>query len=383
LRSAYDFQNRTRTLLRHGSKSGSASLWGYNLRPALSLDTRRQPSETPAIVPATSEIRVDRYSIFDGNAPAAAAPAPAKDPVGAPTANQLARSPSENHQRSLPAMAERDLQAALQLLAERAQYITGASGAMIALLENGHVICRASAGPAALQVGTQLQVEAGLTGESLRQKQLLHCDDAEQDPRVNREGCRALGVRSVMAMPLLRDGEVAGVFELLAARPQAFEERDAKALQRLSELALIALEHAEAARHTLHGAAARNEEWLPSQVAATVATPAAGEANPATQPVPQPPAESQPAPSGRLASTRQCKACGFPVSPERTLCLDCEAAQTREEDSALAAPTAAADFLSQLSAPLRKESWFERNMYTIGTIVVAALTVLALWLKFH
>jgi GAF domain-containing protein len=321
---------------------------------------------------------MDHYSIFDGNAPA-----PAKDSAEAPALSQPSPSPPENQQKSLAEMADKDLQAALQLLVERARYIAGASGAMIALLENGHVICCASAGPAAFPAGTQLQVEAGLTGESLRQKQLLCCHDAEQDPRVNREGCRALGVRSVMAMPLVRDAQVVGVFELLADRPQAFEERDAVALARLSQLVLTALDHAEATRHALDGALASNEERLRSQVAATDASPAAREVNPATQPIPEAPAELQAASSGRLASTRKCEACGFPISPERTVCLDCEAARAREEDSALSAPVTAADFLSQLSASVREESWFERNLYTVGTVVVAALTVLALWLKFH
>jgi hypothetical protein len=36
-----------------------------------------------------------------------------------------------------------------------------------------------------------------------------------------------------------------------------------------------------------------------------------------------------------------------------------------------------------LSAPVREQNWLERNLYTIGTIIVAALTVLALWVKFR
>src|SRR5208337_2598103 len=103
----------------------------------------------------------------------------------------------------------------------------------------------------------------------------------------------------------------------------------------------------------------------------------------ATQPVPQPltKAATQAASSGRPAGTKQCEVCGFPVSPERTLCLDCEAA--REKGPGESAPAEAADFLSPSGALIREESWFERNLYTIGTIVVAALTVLALWLKFR
>ena len=323
---------------------------------------------------------MDRYSIFDSNTSTAAAPTPAKDSVESLSTGQPLPSAPGDPRKSLTAMADRDLQATLQLLAERAEYIAGASGAMIALLENGQVICRASAGPAALPLGTQLQVEAGLTGESLRQKQILRCDDAEQDPRVNRQGCRALGVRSVMAMPLVRAGDVAGVFELLAGRPQAFEERDEAALARLSELVITALDHAEATRHALDGAVATSEERLRSQFE-TEAIPPASEAV-STSPQPLIPAATQSQPSGKLATTKLCESCGFPVSPERTVCLDCEA-RVREEGSALSAPARAADFLSQLSAPAREQGWFDRHLYTVGTVVVAALTVLALWLKFH
>src|SRR4029077_5345222 len=130
----------------------------------------------------------------------------------------------------------RDLEAALQLLAERAQYITGASGAALALRVGTVVICRASAGPSAPEMGAEVQVKSGLTGESVRTRRVLRCDDAETDLRVNRESCRALGIKSVMVVPLIREQDVIGVFELLADRPFAFEERDITALERLAEM---------------------------------------------------------------------------------------------------------------------------------------------------
>ena len=49
---------------------------------------------------------------------------------GAPIPTEF---PGEDGGRSLAEVAQRDLDAALQLLADRAQYITGASGAAIAL----------------------------------------------------------------------------------------------------------------------------------------------------------------------------------------------------------------------------------------------------------
>ena len=62
------------------------------------------------------------------------------------------RFPADDSGKSLTEMAQRDLDAALQLLAERAQYITGASGAAIALLDEDEMICRASTGPSAPEV---------------------------------------------------------------------------------------------------------------------------------------------------------------------------------------------------------------------------------------
>ena len=47
-------------------------------------------------------------------------------------AREALRFPGEDGGKSLTEMARRDLDATLQLLAERAQYITGASGAAIA-----------------------------------------------------------------------------------------------------------------------------------------------------------------------------------------------------------------------------------------------------------
>jgi len=135
-------------------------------------------------------------------------------------------------------MAQRDLDAALQLLAARAQFITGASGAAIALRRQGmnDMLCRASAGSNAPELGALLSTEFGLSGESVRTKQLLRCDDAERDARVNREVCRRLGIASVVVMPVVHDDEVLGVFELFSGKANAFGERDLSAVQRLGEM---------------------------------------------------------------------------------------------------------------------------------------------------
>ena len=159
-----------------------------------------------------------------------------------------ARFPGEDGGRSLAEMAQRDLDAALQLLADRAQFITGASGAAIALRRRGmnDMLCRASAGSNAPELGALLSAEFGLSGESVRTRQLLRCDDAERDARVNHDVCRQLGIASVVVMPVVNDDEVLGVFELFSGKANAFGERDLSAVQRLSEMVETAVRMAEA-----------------------------------------------------------------------------------------------------------------------------------------
>ena len=158
------------------------------------------------------------------------------------------RFPGEDGGRSLADMAESDLDAALQLLADRAQYITGASGAAIALRRNGKndMLCRASAGSNAPELGALLSTEYGLSGESVRTRQPLRCDDAERDARVNREVCRQMGIASVVVMPVVNDDEVLGVFELFSGKANAFGARDVSAVQRLSEMVETAVRLAHA-----------------------------------------------------------------------------------------------------------------------------------------
>src|ERR1700685_2158566 len=140
----------------------------------------------------------------------------------------------EDNRRSLADLAQRDLDAALQLLAERAQYITEATGAAIALRRGDHndMLCRASAGSSAPELGALISMEYGLSGESVRTRQTQRCDDAEQDSRVNREGCRHLGIASVIIMPILSNDRVLGVFQLFSGQPRAFVDRDLSALRR-------------------------------------------------------------------------------------------------------------------------------------------------------
>ena len=152
-------------------------------------------------------------------------------------------------QREVEALGS-DLSQALQLLATRAQVLVRASGAAIALAatDPNFMLCRASAGPDSPPVGAKLQIGSGFSGECVRSGKLLRCDDTENDPRVDRDTCRALGLRSMLAAPIRMGQKVIGLLEVFSTKPNAFTEHDTTILQRLAGTILAALNRAARAQ---------------------------------------------------------------------------------------------------------------------------------------
>lgn len=136
------------------------------------------------------------------------------------------------------------LDAALQLIASRAQVFTRASGAAIALTEGTEMICRASAGRDAPGLGARLKIGAGFSGECIRSGRLLRCEDSEVDPRADRESCRALGIRSMIAVPVRWGDAVIGLLEVFSPEPSAFSANDDVVLLRLAEVVAAAIHRA-------------------------------------------------------------------------------------------------------------------------------------------
>jgi TonB family protein len=140
--------------------------------------------------------------------------------------------------------ADLALEIVLNEIVEQACLATRASGAALVLKRDGEWVCRASAGSNAPQLGARLNAEAGLSGACVKTRTVQRCDDAQNDPRVDIEACRILGVRSVIVLPLLHNGELAGVFEVFSTWQSAFGERDERTLEALSQRVLRNLERA-------------------------------------------------------------------------------------------------------------------------------------------
>lgn len=141
-----------------------------------------------------------------------------------------------------------DLNAALRLIGERARALTRGTSAAIALAHKGAVICRASIGSSAPALGTRLDVNAGFSGECFRTGKSLRCDDAENDPRVDVESCRRLGIRSILMAPLRSEHENVGLLAVFAAQPFSFDEGDVAVVETLAHTVLVTMRQTAAPR---------------------------------------------------------------------------------------------------------------------------------------
>ncbi|HWY57959.1 MAG TPA: TonB family protein [Terriglobales bacterium] len=130
--------------------------------------------------------------------------------------------------------ADLALDLVLNEIVEHARLATGATAAAIALARGDEIVCRATTGANAPDLGVQLNVHSGLSGACVQSKKWQRCDDTEIDPRVDAEVCRSLGVRSILVFPVVRGDELLGVFEIFSPRPNAFSDREIQTLQALS-----------------------------------------------------------------------------------------------------------------------------------------------------
>jgi len=165
----------------------------------------------------------------------------------------------------------------LQLVAERAVAITGADGLAIALAENNEIVLRAAAGAIRPDVGARIERDSAFSGACFRTAQVVHCDDTESDDRVNRDACRQLGARSMVAVPLCGRRRVIGVLEAFSSLPFGFNDSDIHNLALLAELVLAALKPEDEDRFAAS-----------AQIAATKLEPVSPAVTPSAAPVAEP-----------------------------------------------------------------------------------------------
>lgn len=124
-------------------------------------------------------------------------------------------------------------QRALDAIATEALAITRAKGAAVALPEGTAVTCRATVGTLVPPLGTEVDLENGLTGACLRTGEVVFCHDSQIDSRVERAD---QSIRSILIAPVKRDGVAIGVLAVVSGLVRAFGEADEIALRALATL---------------------------------------------------------------------------------------------------------------------------------------------------
>jgi WD40 repeat protein len=145
--------------------------------------------------------------------------------------------------RPIPAASYKPvgLEPSLPVIADRVRKLTGASGVAVALGTQNGMECRVVSGDAPA-VGTRLRPDEGLSGYSMRTGTIVHSDDLRLDSRVNPAKTATSEIRSVMIVPLVAYGEIAGLLAAFSFRPNAFHDQDLLQAVYFSDLINCAIE---------------------------------------------------------------------------------------------------------------------------------------------
>ncbi|MBW4649484.1 MAG: PAS domain S-box protein [Kastovskya adunca ATA6-11-RM4] len=142
------------------------------------------------------------------------------------------------------AILDLDLNALMNLIVERTQNLTKANGAVLELVEGDEMVYRAASGTACEHVGLRLAITSSLSGQCVQTGEILSCEDAETDPRVDLAACRRVGVRSMILVPLDYNRKTVGVLKVLSPKASAFDRQDIYTLQLMARLLGAAMSHA-------------------------------------------------------------------------------------------------------------------------------------------
>jgi diguanylate cyclase (GGDEF)-like protein len=142
------------------------------------------------------------------------------------------------------AAADLDSGGVMRLVAQRAQELTSASAGVIEVPDRDEMVYTVTTGDATPYLGIRLDRDSSLSGLALDLDQVLHCNDTEVDPRIERSASRRVNARSMIAVPLRHDGDAVGVLKVYSSDPNAFTPEDVETLQLLTESISAQMAHA-------------------------------------------------------------------------------------------------------------------------------------------
>ena len=219
-----------------------------------------------------------------------------------------------------------DFTAAARLIAERLQTMTDSAGVTISLVAEGYLYGVAESGVAAKVPGSSLASHSLVATERLKTGRVFQSADAQHDIRLDIPACHQLGVLALLAVPVQRSGEIAGLIEVRWNKPDAFHECDVRTCQMMAAMVAEMLERTggrgtrcACSIRTATAKAAGDEDPDP---APDSETPEPAPAMPQATEIDAPASFSTAGPaSDGLAS--QCRVCGRPFMGNEAFCGNC------------------------------------------------------------
>src|SRR5512146_2353183 len=126
----------------------------------------------------------------------------------------------------------------LQGLLEKAGRFTGATSAAIAFVEGEELVTKVSMGDCAADPGSRSPISGSFTGLCVQQHDVQRCDDASKDERVDSGACQALGIASMVIVPIAEKRNVLGVLAAFSAKPNAFSPTHVALLRTIADIVI-------------------------------------------------------------------------------------------------------------------------------------------------
>lgn len=245
--------------------------------------------------------------------------------------------------------------AASSLVAERLQTMTGASATAIGIIEGQQLAYRGTAGNASAQTNLHIPLSSSLCAYCLRQGQTLLSRDAAKDPRVDAGLCREYKVASLLAVPILHEGKVAGIVELRFGSANSLRNRDVHTCQLMAGLIAEAMNRAAELKWKQVLAAERATmlaalEKLRPQLERLAVEPGAIPEREIPLPV-----ETRESPK-QAGESVPCRGCGNPIEDGESFCGTCGMTHPATRSGDIQSKWASMWYMQQASKAARENS---------------------------
>jgi anti-sigma regulatory factor (Ser/Thr protein kinase)/putative methionine-R-sulfoxide reductase with GAF domain len=206
----------------------------------------------------------------------------ATEPTAGPRAEQLLRA----YRLSDPGLAELTLEPLLAELLDRVKLILDADTVAILLLDEteSELVARAARGiEEEVEQGVRIPVGGGFAGRIAAERAPIFIADVDHADVLN-PILRAKGIRSLLGVPLVTEGETIGVLHVGTLVPRQFTNEDAALLQMAASRAAPAIERArlfEALEREHRSAVALQRSLLPERLPTLVGVETAARYRPA------------------------------------------------------------------------------------------------------